>query len=173
MHRHVHDQVGTYYAEGGRLITSPDGTKRQAMTPVGNISTTKRGTTHIEEGTTDPPLRAVFVELLRDEPSGRAGTTSTVTPAFPRAGAEQRLDDERVTVWDYTWKPAGPSAPAQYPRDTLTVWLSSGTLRVTGADGTSATLPVAPGDTRYSEAGTVERVDVVSGTPRAMVFAFK
>ena len=62
MHRHPHDQVGTYYSRGGRLITQPDGTKREGMTEVGNLSTTRKGTTHIEEGATDPPLRAVFIE---------------------------------------------------------------------------------------------------------------
>src|SRR5689334_2426694 len=60
LHRHVYDQVGTYYARGGRVITTPDGNARQAMTEIGSLSTTRKGTTHIEEGTTDPPLRSVF-----------------------------------------------------------------------------------------------------------------
>src|SRR5436190_7655495 len=55
MHRHVHDQVGTYYQSGGRAITTLDGETRQATTAVGALSTTKMGTTHIEAGTTDPP----------------------------------------------------------------------------------------------------------------------
>ena len=70
LHRHVYDQVGTYYARGGRLITATDGTERRGMTEVGSLSTTRKGTTHVEEGTTDPPLRAVFIELKKDEPSG-------------------------------------------------------------------------------------------------------
>src|SRR5205823_7491175 len=35
MHRHVYDQVGTYYASGGRLITTPDGATRAIVTEVG------------------------------------------------------------------------------------------------------------------------------------------
>ena len=76
MHRHVYDQVGTYYARGGRTITTPDGAARQAMTEVGSLSTTRKGTTHIEEGNTEPPLRAVFIELKRDTPSGLGASTS-------------------------------------------------------------------------------------------------
>ena len=92
MHRHPHDQVGTYYIRGGRFITQPDGTKREGMTEVGNLSTTRKGTTHIEEGATDPPLRAVFIELLQD--------TGPVSPVpdrstLPRSGLKQLLDDER------------------------------------------------------------------------------
>ena len=54
MHRHVYDQVGTYYARGGRLITTPDGAARAIVTEVGSLSQTRKGTTHIEEGNTDP-----------------------------------------------------------------------------------------------------------------------
>ncbi len=118
LHRHPHDQVGTYYAPGGRVITGLDGTKREVTTAVGDLSNTKKGTTHIEEGSTDSPLRAVFLELLHDGPSGPLDTSSSVAPASPREGAEKRSDDERVTVWDYTW-PAGTSTgpdavPAQH-----------------------------------------------------------
>jgi len=97
LHRHPHDQVDTYYAPGGRVITELDGTKREVTTAVGNLSNTKKGTTHIEEGTTDAPLRAVFIELLHDGPSGRLDQSSSAAPAFPREGAEKRSDDERVT----------------------------------------------------------------------------
>ena len=105
MHQHVHDQVGTYYATGGRAITTPDGVTRETTTPVGALSTTRKGTTHIEEGTTDPPLRAVFVELKQEAGSGVAEAPPQGAAAFPREGAKQLLDDDRVTVWDYTWAP--------------------------------------------------------------------
>src|SRR3954451_665199 len=71
MHRHIYDQVGTYYARGGRKITTPDGESRTNMTEVGSLSTTRKGTTHIEEGNTDPPLQAVFIELKKDGPTGQ------------------------------------------------------------------------------------------------------
>src|SRR5207248_4330269 len=106
MHRHPHDQVGTYYARGGRVITQPDGTTRSNMTEVGSLSTTRKGTTHIEEGASDPPLRAVFIELLNDTgPTAPAPDASAVS----HSGARQVLDDDRVTAWDLVWK-AGPAA---------------------------------------------------------------
>jgi hypothetical protein len=72
MHRHIYDQVGTYYQRGGRVITTPDGEKRSNTTEVGSLSTTHKGTTHIEEGNTDPPLRAVFIELKQEKPLARS-----------------------------------------------------------------------------------------------------
>jgi hypothetical protein len=62
--------------------------------------------THIEEGTSDAPLRSIFVEMKRQELYGTA-MASTDAPAFSGAGATQRLDNDRVTVWEYigpiTW----------------------------------------------------------------------
>ena len=128
LHRHVYDQVGTYYQAGGRVITSLDGTKRSAMTAVGALSTTRRGTTHIEEGATDPPLRAVFIELKRDGASGLSVAPGDVPRAFPREGAKALLDDERVTVWDSSWTAGARETMSMIERDTIWVWLAAGTI---------------------------------------------
>src|SRR5262245_582298 len=104
LHRHVFDQVGTYYQSGGRAITSANGQKSENTTPVGNIPRTRRGPPHIEEGTPAPPLRAVFIEMKSDTPSSRA----TGRPSLaPRSGAKQVHAEDRVTVWDFTWSATG------------------------------------------------------------------
>jgi hypothetical protein len=171
MHRHVYDQVGTYYQTGGRIITSPDGTARTSATAVGALSTTKRGTTHIEAGATDPPLRAVFIEMKTDTGSGRPDAPAAAPAVWTQGGAKPLLDDERVTVWDYTWQ-AGPAATSTYTRETIVVWLSSGRIRVT-AKGAASVVDVVPGQTRRYERGAAETAEVVAGTPRAMIFSFK
>src|SRR5262249_540946 len=109
LHRHIYDQVGTYYQRGGRVITTADGEKRSNVTEVGSLSTTRKGTTHVEEGNTDPPLRAVFIELKQEKPGGLTSAAAGAV-AFPREGARQVLDDDRVTTWDYASCAAGPGA---------------------------------------------------------------
>jgi hypothetical protein len=173
LHRHVFDQVGTYYQAGGRVITSLDGTRRSAATPVGNLSTTRRGTTHVEEGATDPPLRAVFIELKHDGPSGLAPVQSADPPSFPRDGARVLLDDDRVTVWDYRWQPGDAPRRAVHDRSAIWVFLEPGTLRITPANGEPALLDVTPGRVRSLERGASETDEAIAGTPRVMVFAFK
>ncbi len=173
LHRHVYDQVGTYYQAGGRVITSLDGTKHNAMTSVGALSTTRRGTTHIEAGASDPPLRAVFIELKKDGPSGLQASASGVPAAFPRDGAKALLDDERVTVWDYSWTSGSKETLSQFERDTVWVWLSSGTFRVTRPGRAAETLQVKPGETRSLPRGTVEMGEATAGSLRAMIFSFK
>jgi hypothetical protein len=170
LHRHVFDQVGTYYQAGGRAITSVNGTKSENMTQVGNISTTRKGTTHIEEGTTDPPLRAVFIEMKTDTPS----VPGAKQPLIPlRPGARQVHSEERVTAWDFSW--SGDRAPAttRYERNTLVVWLTPGTFRVRTDGGEVETVNVQPGSIRYHTSGSVESEELTGGSPRAIIFEFR
>jgi hypothetical protein len=171
MHRHIYDQVGTYYARGGRTITTPDGAGRQTMTEVGSLSTTRKGTTHIEEGNTDPPLRAVFIELKRDTPSG-LGAPAGDAIGFSRAGAKTALDDDRVRVLDYT-SATGADTSAVAMSDTVIVYLGEGRLRIARGGGKAEEQTVAPGAMRYIARGTRERETVLAGTPRALAFEIK
>ncbi len=148
LHRHVYDQVGTYYQAGGRVITSVDGTKREATTAVGALSRTRKDTTHIEEGVTDPPLRAVFIELKHD-------------------------DVEDVATRDHTWRESDRPSNEGDDRETIWVFLSSGTLDVITPGGASFQLAVKPGQIRHLKPGTVETVRAVRESPRAIIFGFK
>ena len=173
MHRHPYDQVGTYYARGGRVITTPDGEKRSNITEVGSLSTTRKGTTHIEEGNTDAPLRAVFIELKKDTASGLPAANVGGTPAFPREGAKQLLDDDRVTSWDYTWTSGAQSLRYRAAQETVIVWLGDGRLRVTPGTGAPTESDVKAGIMRHLERGSNETLVMVSGSPRALFFQLK
>ena len=173
MHRHVYDQVGTYYATGGRVITTPDGAARTTITEVGALSTTRKGTTHIEEGNTDPPLRAVFIELKRETASGLPDADLGGPAPFPRDGAKQILDDDRVTAWDYLWA-SGPQGLRYRPaRETVIVWLGAGTLRVTQRDGAATVRDVKAGTMHHMTRGSNETAEIVSGSARAILFQLK
>jgi hypothetical protein len=169
LHRHIYDQVGTYYARGGRTITSPEGVARQAMTEVGSLSTTRKGTTHIEMGNTDPPLRAVFIELKQEHASGAPVLADAGNGTRP--GVSQRSDDERVKVFDYT-QGAG-DFNYQAASDTVFVYLAEGRLRLTGDGDAARELRVAPGTMRYVTRGTRERETLLEGAPRAIAFEIK
>ena len=173
MHRHVYDQVGTYYAKGGRLITTPDGAPRAVVTEVGSLSTTKKGTTHIEEGNTDPPLRAVFIALKQETASGLPDADVGGPAPFPRDGAKQILDDDRVTAWDYTWASGSQGLRYRPARETVIVWLGAGKLRVTRPGGAAIVSDVNAGTMRHLTVGSNETVEIVSGSPRAILFQLK
>ena len=52
------------------MIISPEGAKRPVSTKAWDIAFQKADVTHIEEGTSEAPLRAVFVEMKQAGPYG-------------------------------------------------------------------------------------------------------
>ena len=158
---------------GGRLITTPDGAARATITEVGSLSTTRKGTTHIEEGNTDPPLRAVFIELKRETASGLPDADVGGPAPFPRDGAKQILDDDRVTAWDYLWASGSQGLRYRPARETVIVWLGAGTVRMTQHSSAATESDVKAGTMHHLAAGSDETVEIVSGSPRAILFQLK
>ena len=135
LHRHIYDLVGVYYEPGDRMIISPEGAKRPVSTKAWDISFQRKDVTHIEEGTSDAPLRSIFVEMKKQEPYGTA-TASKDAPAFSGAGATQKLDNDRVTVWEYI----GPITSSRHTHlhDTVVVAIDTPSPRATWiAQGTA------------------------------------
>ena len=128
LHRHIYDLVGVYHAPGDRMIIAVDGSKRPVTTKAGDIAFQRKGVTHIEEGTSDSPLRAVFVEM-KDE--GASGTVTAAPngspPPFAEIGARQLLDNDRVAVWSYAYKSGVQGPPHRHPRDAVVVWMDGAT----------------------------------------------
>jgi len=124
LHRHPYAMTGQYYAPGDRMITAVDGSRRPVSTKAGGIVWQLKGVTHIEEGTSDEPLRAVMIELKQDAPSGQADASGTAPP-FTAGGARPLLDNERVTVWDYT--PPPKPVTHRHAHDAVGVWIDGTT----------------------------------------------
>jgi hypothetical protein len=126
LHRHLYDLVGVYYEPGDRMIISPEGAKRPVSTKAWDIAFQRAGVTHIEEGVGDAPLRAVFVEMKQP---GSYGTDAAVAnvPAFSGGGGVQKLDNERVTVWEFGGTPA--ARPHRHTHDSVVVAIDGQTPR--------------------------------------------
>jgi len=127
LHRHVYDLVGTYYTSGDRVITEVDGSKRNVTNKAGEITFRQRGLTHVEEGISERPLRAVFIELKEDGPSGTTAPPSDVAPSFHDIGGKQLMDNARVGVWSYGWGFGQDGPRHRHGRDAVTVWVEDGT----------------------------------------------
>jgi len=68
LHTHRYDLVGVSYAEGDRIITQGTGPGRLVNTKAWVFQTNRAGVTHVEEGASDPPMRAVLIELKNAAP---------------------------------------------------------------------------------------------------------
>jgi hypothetical protein len=104
LHRHPSDLTGVYYTDGDRIIVSEKGEHRPVHTKAWETAYQLMGVTHIEEGASDPPLRAVFVEMKEPSASGVADTATTPA-AFPAATGKQLRDNERSILWEFVPPP--------------------------------------------------------------------
>jgi len=135
LHRHIYDLVGVYYEPGDRTIISPEGAKRAVSTKAWDIAFQRTGLTHIEEGVSDAPLRAVFVEMKRPGSYGVDAASGGAT-VFPGESATGKLDNDRVAVWELA--PRSAATPHRHRRDAVVVaidgrspravWIPRGTV---------------------------------------------
>jgi len=72
LHTHRYDLVGISYAEGDRIITQGDAPGRLVPTKAWAFQTNRAGVTHVEEGASDPPMRAVLIEIKAPAPHANA-----------------------------------------------------------------------------------------------------
>jgi hypothetical protein len=155
LHRHVFDLAGVYYTSGDRLIVSTEGVRRPVSTEAWNIAFQRSGVTHIEEGASDEPLRAVFIEIKaapKEQGSATAGE-----PVFPVDTPAQRLDNDRVTVWEYGAAAGEPRPTHRHAHDAVVVSFDA----------------AGSPEVRYVERGTVHESDLRAGATRTFVFEIK
>jgi hypothetical protein len=155
LHRHPYDMTGVYYQSGERIIISPEGERRHSITQAWNITFQRVGLTHSEEGASDVPLRSVFIEMK--QPPGGPSPATAGEVEFPVGSPPQRLDNDRVTVWEYGAPAAESRRSHRHPREAVVVSFDAAGGR----------------QVRYLARGTAHETDVEPGTTRTFVFEIK
>ena len=154
LHRHRYDLTGVYYTDGDRVIVSQAGERRPVHTAAWETAFQLKDVTHIEEGASDQPLRAVFAELK--EPAALGVVDTATTPvAFPNGIGKQLRDNERSTLWEFVPVPAG-GASHRHQRDAVVIAFTGKTPKVT-----------------FVTRGTVHANEGVAGADRLYVIELK
>ena len=154
LHRHRYDLVGVYYTSGDRAIVSTEGARRPVSTKAWEIAFQNRGVTHIEEGASDSPLRAVFAELK--EEAARNDAEPATPESFPRGAGKQLLDNARTTVWEFA-----PPLPASSPRHRH------------GRDAVVVSFAAGNPTAEFISKGTTHQGDGAAGAERVYVYELK
>jgi hypothetical protein len=153
LHTHRYDLVGVSYVEGDRIITQGDAPGRLVNTKPWVFQTNRANVTHVEEGASDPPMRAVLIE---------------VKPPAPRAASEEPADGLR--------KVAG--APA-WENNRAAAWVimggASGATHRHGGDAVELIFDAAAKEPRatFVPAGTVHAGPTPPEAGRAYIFEIK
>lgn len=116
--------------------------------------------------------RSIIVELLAP-PTGALANTTGLPDAFDRPGIEKLLDNERVTVWRYTWLPNKKTPLHFHANDVVVVHLADGVLASITPDGKTAMNPNSFGLTKFNPRGRVHHEELVKGKASAVIVELK
>lgn len=177
-HRHRYDLAAVYLRYGPIRITKPDGTENPQNPPfeIPRPFFQLANVTHKEEMVgfpDDVPQRWAIMFDLKDVSGIIAEPALGTVAAFPRAGSELAIDNERVLEWVHGWEQGDNDGLMTYVRDSLQVMTESGILQYTFSNGTSLTEAFATGETRFISAGTVRAEKAISGSPKAVTIELK
>jgi hypothetical protein len=96
LHTHRYDLVGISYVEGDRIITQGNAPGRLVHTKPWVFQTNRANVTHVEEGASDPPMRAVLIEVKTAAP--RPPVTAPADGLRQVAGAPA-WENNRAAAW--------------------------------------------------------------------------
>jgi hypothetical protein len=119
-----------------------------------------------------PGARTVVVELKDGSPPPIPNSTGYPL-AFPRPHAKKLLENDRVIVWDYEWRP-GESTPMHFhDKDTVVVSESNGVVQSTTPDGKTTSAELKFADVRFSHRDRTHKEVLLSGQARAVIIELK
>jgi quercetin dioxygenase-like cupin family protein len=91
-------------------------------------------------------------------------------PPFPREGATRLIENERVVVWDVSWKKGVPTPMHEHRLDLTGVFLADGAVKITAPDGSVRMSESSPlGVVTYGGKGVVHSEEGVSDNPRRAI----
>ena len=116
--------------------------------------------------------RSIIVELLAP-PAGALPNTTGLPDAFDRPGMDKLLDNERFTVWHYTWQPNQRTPMHFHAKDVVVVFLDDGVLASITPDGKTAMNPISFGLTKFNQRGRTHQEELVKGKASAVIVELK
>lgn len=106
LHTHRYDLVGVSYVEGDRIITQGNNPGRLVNTKAWVFQTNRANVTHVEEGASDPPMRAVLIEVKSAAPREPAEVPAD---GLRQVAGAPAFENNRAVAWAIA---SGASAPA-------------------------------------------------------------
>ena len=139
------------------------------------VSLSRKGTAHFGRSGSTPGKagsRTVIIELKNDPLPPLANTTGYPL-AFPRPHIRKLLENAKVIVWDYRWRPHQPTPMHFHDKDALVVFEANGALQSTTPDGKTTINEIKFGDIRFNGRDRTHSELLVRGTAHAVITELK
>jgi hypothetical protein len=166
------DVVKVYLAGGMIRTAQPDGKSKIVTRSAGDAVFEPRGMAAGEELVSGDPAREIVIEL-KDYKAEPIPNTSGYPNAFPRAGSKKLIDNNRVTVWNYSWKPGVPTVMHFHDKEVVVIYLENGILRSIAPDGKIVDNDYSTGAIRFNLGNRAHSEQLISGAQRAIITEFK
>ena len=128
---------------------------------------------HTKDTQMDPvPGRAIIIDM-KDKAVPPIENKTGHPNAFPRPGAKKLIENDRVVVWDYSWKRGTPSPMHFHDKDVVVVYVEDGALKSTTPDGQSTVNEFKAGTTRFNTRDRVHTELMTSPRARAIITELK
>lgn len=93
--------------------------------------------------------------------------------AMPRPGSKKLIENARVIVWDYTWKPGIATPMHFHDKDVVVFYLDDGSLQSTTPGGEVTVNEYKPGMIRFNLRDRTHTETLVRGKQRAIITELK
>ena len=115
---------------------------------------------------------AILIEL-KDHFVTPLEAPAGIARAFPRQGAKQILNNDRVNVWDFTWTKGTKTDLHFHDKDVVLVYLSPGTVRSIPLKGEPTAEPRSFGEVRFAPRGRTHVEECIVGPRRDIIVELK
>jgi hypothetical protein len=167
------DQVSVTLADGAVKVTRPDGTWEIQQRRVGSVSFQSKGSVVEEEGVSDASSRAIVFQL-QDAVPLKSPVAEGVPGMFPRVGAVELFETQRIRVWDSEWRSGERVGRHLHYIETAAVFLNGGMIQTIENGVLNPPSARKAGDVVVSPPLKVPHEEQeVEGTPRAIWVEFK
>jgi hypothetical protein len=165
--------------QAGKTIEIPSGNRQDTIRilleqgpRLGETIYTRKGQ-GLPKNASKMPERSIVIALKEGAEVLPVPNRSGYPDAFPRPGVKKLFENDRATVWDYSWTPGMPTPMHFHSRDVAVLYLGDGDLRSTTPQGVVTLNPYGFGDTRFNKPNRTHYEEVVNGTQRAILTELK
>ncbi len=117
------------------------------------------------------PVHLVVVTLKA--PPSRIANPGGLPLAFPRPGAVKRLENDRVVVWNFTWRKNVPTPMHFHDKDVVLAYRYDATLRSTALDGMFVDNTYKAGEVRFNKGDRVHSELLLTDRQSAVMMELK
>jgi hypothetical protein len=116
--------------------------------------------------------RTIVIEL-KDHAVAPLANKSGYPNAFPRPHVKKLLENDRVIVWSYAWKPGEPTPMHFHDKDVVVVYEEDTALKSTTPDGKITINEYKSGQTKFNRRDRIHTELLVRGTGSAVMTELK